>query len=233
MKKPEKHLYYLSELSDYKVDDKYADVRDWVVKDATLRPIGTVKNLLVNKNAERVFYLDVEVEPSIIDAKHDPYKGPSRSEVREYINEKGENHVIIPIGLVDINMAEEYVYTEEIDHQTFAETKRIRENTPIEQNYENTVLDSYERRYVHTPADRKSEAVEGTDDTSHEAHMEKTKDRHNVGEYRDDRDLDKNSTDETHLQEESDTNSNYDKRTEGEFYRRSEFDDSRLYRNKK
>ncbi|MDT7827600.1 photosystem reaction center subunit H [Pricia sp. S334] len=233
MKKKEKYLYYLNELSDYKVDDKYADVRDWVVKDATMRPIGTVTNLLVNKISERVVYLDVEVEPSIIDAKHDPYKGPANSEVREFINEKGENHIIIPIGLVDINMAEEYVFTEEIDHKTFAETKRIRRDTPIVRDYENAVLDSYGRRYVHTPANRKADAAEGTDEVVRESRMDKIKDRHSIGEYRDDDSFDKNFKAGTQQRSnENDRDQAYDEQAEREFYGRSEFDDSRFHRKK-
>ncbi len=49
-----KNLYYLHELSDYKVADNYADVRGWEVKDAGNRTIGQVEGLIVNKKAERV-----------------------------------------------------------------------------------------------------------------------------------------------------------------------------------
>src|SRR5665811_464276 len=103
MKTPEKHLYYLSELSDYKISGGYPDVRNWEVKDEALRQIGMVKNLLVNTKTERVVYLDVEVDQTIIDADHDPYGRPANEEIREFINEKGENHIILPIGLVDFN----------------------------------------------------------------------------------------------------------------------------------
>ncbi|GGW45482.1 PRC-barrel domain-containing protein [Arenibacter certesii] len=152
MKTNEKHLYYLSELSDYKVDPNYTNVHGWPVKDAALRTIGTVTNLLVNKKTERVVYLDVEVDASIIDANHDPYRRSANLETREYINEEGENHIIIPIGLVDIDTVKKHVFTEIIDHQTFAETKRIRPNTIIEKDYESDVLNSFRRRYVEEPA---------------------------------------------------------------------------------
>lgn len=151
MKTEEKQLKYLSELSDYKVDDQYADVRDWEVKDSALRPIGTVKNLLVNMKSKQVVYLDVKVDATIIDAKHDPYGTPANPDMREFVNEKGENHIIIPIGLVDIDMERKYVFTESIDHNTFASTKRIRENMPIDRGYENSVLSSYRRNYDDQP----------------------------------------------------------------------------------
>jgi hypothetical protein len=57
-----KNLFNLDELSGYKVAENYSDVRGWDVKDANNRTIGKVDHLLVNKTAERVVYLDVEVD---------------------------------------------------------------------------------------------------------------------------------------------------------------------------
>lgn len=140
-----KHLYYLNELSDYKIASEDPDVRGWQVKDADNRVIGKVDNLLVNKSTERVVYLDVEVDSSIIEANHDPYGTPSDAEVHEFINKDGENHIIIPVGLVSINEDPDYVYTDRINHQTFAETKRIQPGSQINREYEVVVLESYGR----------------------------------------------------------------------------------------
>ncbi|HUH27489.1 PRC-barrel domain-containing protein [Gelidibacter sp.] len=147
MAEQNKHLYYINELSDYKISDGYPDVRGWDVKDIDNRVIGKVDDLLVNKDAERVVYLDVEVDKSIIDAKYDPYGRPTQMEVREFVNKDGENHIIIPIGLVDLNEDSNYVYTEIIDHRTFAETKRYEKGANINRSYENQVLGSYQRRH--------------------------------------------------------------------------------------
>ena len=141
-----KHLYYINELSDYKIADGYPDIRGWDVKDIDNRVIGKVDNLLVNRDAERVVYLDIEVDKSIIDAKYDPYGRPSHTELREFVNKEGENHIIIPIGLVDLNEDSDYVYTDVIDHRTFSETKRYRKGDSISRNYENQVLNSYSRK---------------------------------------------------------------------------------------
>lgn len=233
MKTPEKHLYYLSELSDYKVAGGYPDVRNWEVKDEALRKIGTVKNLLVNAKTERVVYLDVQVDQTIIDADHDPYGRPANEEIREFINEKGENHIIIPIGLVDLNNDQEYVFAESIDHKTFAETKRIRRDTNIDRDYENAVLNSYERRYVHTPVDKGMDSdVENAE--VKEERMENIKQRHNVGKYRDPETAPKNIEDgaQQYL-DENESTEDYEKSGDEEFYGRSEFDDSRFYRGKK
>ncbi len=228
MKTKEKQLYYLHELTDYTIDDGYPDIRGWTVKDSALRNIGTVKNLLVNKVTERVVYLDVEIDPTIINAGHDPYGDPANTGIREFINDKGENHVIIPIGLVDINMEPEYIFTESIDHETFAETKRIRKNTPIDREYENAVLDSLGTKSV--------------------ASRKRAREIENAAEYRQDRMEAKRDEQEERLREEVAGNRDpevdwYDAEFESmkerefppeeNFYTRSEFDDSRFHRNKK
>ena len=140
-KNENKHLYYLDELSDYKVASKDPDVRGWPVKDADNRVIGKVDNLLINKNSERVVYLDVEVDKTIIDANHDPYSSSS-SEVHEFINRDGENHLIVPIGLVSLNEDQNFVYTDRVNHQTFAETKRFEKGSNVNRDYEVVVLES-------------------------------------------------------------------------------------------
>ncbi len=234
MKTPEKHLYYLSELSGYKISGGYPDVRNWEVKDEALRHIGTVKNLLVNTKTERVVYLDVEVDQTIIDADHDPYGRPANEEIREFINEKGENHIILPIGLVDFNNEQEYVFAESIDHKTFAGTKRIRRETPIDRDYENAVLDSYGRRYIHTPVDKRMDSDVENADVYREERMDNIKQRHNVGKYRDSETTQKKIEDEAHQYlDENENAENYEKSEDEEFYGRSEFDDSRFYRGKK
>lgn len=144
-KENRKHLYYLHELSDFKVDSDDPDVRGWPVKDVDNRVVGKVDNLLVSKEKKRVVYLDVEVEKSIIDANHDPYGSPTSGEVHEFLNKDGENHLILPIGLARLNVDEKFVYTDKINHQTFAETKRMEKGYDVDRDYEIVVLESYNR----------------------------------------------------------------------------------------
>lgn len=141
----QRNLYYLEELSDYTVADSDKDVRGWEVKDADGRVIGKVDNLLVNKHTERVVYLDVEVDASIIEANHKPYSAKAIDGVHDFINEDGENHLIIPIGLANLNLESEIVFTDNVNHRTFAETKRVRKGAAIDRDYEHLVLDNYNR----------------------------------------------------------------------------------------
>lgn len=71
-----KNLYYLDELQDYKIEDNYCDVRGWEVQDADSRTIGKVDNLLVSKEAERVVYLDVEMDKSVAENEHETSPQP-------------------------------------------------------------------------------------------------------------------------------------------------------------
>lgn len=146
MENNNKNLYYLNELSDYKVDDDYQDVRGWEVIDEDNRCVGKVDNLLVNKNTERVVYLDVEVDKSIIEANHQPYSSAANNDgVHEFLNEDGDNHLIIPIGLVTLAKDSKKVNTNKINHQTFSETKRMKKDHEIDREYEVMVLESYNR----------------------------------------------------------------------------------------
>lgn len=141
----EKNLYYLEELSNYEVEDSDKDVRGWEVKDKDGKVLGKVDNLLVNKNKERVVYLDVEVDTSIIEANHKPYNNRAKDGVHEFLNKDGENHLILPIGLVHLNLESEIVFTKSVDHKTFAETKRIKKGTPIDRDYEVVILTNFNR----------------------------------------------------------------------------------------
>ena len=235
--KKEKNLYYLNELSDYKIAGDDPDVRGWQVKDADNRVIGKVDNLLVNKSTERVVYLDVEVDKSVIEANHDPYGQPADSEVHEFINKEGENHLIIPVGLVNVKYDPDYVTTDRINHKTFAETKRFQKGSAVNREYEVVVLDSYGRnrddydRDAHYTSNRREgdldqdrnrrdydrESLRGTDD------LDRDRDRRDLDADRDRTDRDKDSD----LYAGKDRGRNSD---DDSFYKRREFDDSNYRR---
>jgi hypothetical protein len=135
-----KNLFNLDELSGYKVADDYSDVRGWDVKDANNRTIGKVDHLLVNKIAERVVYLDVEVDSELIEEGHNTYQTPASEGVHAFLNKDGENHLIIPIGMATIDDENEQVSTNQIDSSTFAKAKRFRKGDVIDFGYELNVV---------------------------------------------------------------------------------------------
>ncbi|WP_066218930.1 PRC-barrel domain-containing protein [Formosa haliotis] len=231
----EKHLYDLDELSDYKISEGYADIRGWDVKDIDNRVIGKVDNLLVNKEAQRVVYIDVEVDKSIIDASHDPYSTDGNGEVREFINKDGENHIIIPIGLIDINSDLKHVYTHTVNYRTFSETKRYRKGDNVDRAYEVQVLDSYKRDYAHQNHQdalktERIETIHANDTINEERIRELARDEirkfHTIGASY----FSKTEIDETDLQSKTHKNYPYD---EESFYNRHEFENNPFKSNQK
>lgn len=138
-----KNLFNLDELSGYKVADDYSDVRGWAVKDANDRAIGKVDHLLVNKIAERVVYLDVEVDEALIENGHDTYETRVSDGVHQFLNKDGENHLIIPIGMADIDDENKEVITKQIDSLTFAKAKRFRKGDVLDFDYELNLVRHY------------------------------------------------------------------------------------------
>ncbi len=138
-----KNLFKLDELSGYKVAENYSDVRGWNVKDSNNSIIGKVDDFLVNKTAERVVYLDVEVDTTLIEEGHNTYQESVRAGVHEFLNKDGENHIIIPIGMAVIDEKNKLVTTNQIDSLTFAKTKRFRKGDVIDFNYELNTIRHY------------------------------------------------------------------------------------------
>lgn len=143
MSDKEKNLYYLDDMSGYKVASDYSDVRGWSVIDADNRTIGKVDGLLVNKRAEKVVYLDIEVDKDLIEDGHEPYENPNHKGAHEYLNKEGENHLVIPIGMIDIDDDNKKVLTNEINYDTFKRTKRHTKGTDISREHEETVIKGY------------------------------------------------------------------------------------------
>ena len=140
MPEKNKNLYYLDELSDYKIASDYCDVRGWEVIDADSRTIGVVDHLLVNKEAERVVYLDVEIDNSLIEDGHNTFQLPVSEGVHEFINKDGANHLIIPIGMANLDEKNKRVTTNQIDSSTFARAQRFKKGDIIDFGYELNVL---------------------------------------------------------------------------------------------
>lgn len=138
-----KKLYYLEELPDYKVASDYSDVRGWDVTDADDRKIGKVTNLLVNKEEERVVYLDVEVDKALIEAGYETYQAPASAGVHGFVNKEGDDHLIVPIGMVELDETQKKVVSDKVDYETFTRARRFSRGAEIEREYELALLHQY------------------------------------------------------------------------------------------
>lgn len=138
----EKNLFYLHELSDYKVASDYPNVRGWEVREAGNKPVGKVDGLLVSKRDERVVYLDVELDQSILGKDYDPHAIPASEGVHGFTKD-GERHLIVPIGLVDLDEEKEIVQSDQINYETFRSAKRYQKGSTIDRDYEMVLYKHY------------------------------------------------------------------------------------------
>jgi hypothetical protein len=138
-----KNLYYLHELQDYKVAANYPDIRGWKVFDRDNRVLGKVDGLLVNKYAERVVYLDVEVDEAMLKDAFDTFKLSTGAGAHGFINSEGEDHIIIPIGMVRLDEEEKKAVTPDLDYDTFSTTKWFSKDSDITRQYDLEIFNSY------------------------------------------------------------------------------------------
>ncbi|KRD10376.1 photosystem reaction center subunit H [Flavobacterium sp. Root901] len=144
MENKDRNLYRLDELSDYKIASNYSDVRGWKIVDADNRTIGTIDNLWVNKDMQRVVYLDVNVDKKLIDdSRNEIHDAIANDNGKEFIYKDGDSHIIIPIGSVSINKDTKIVMANSIGYNTFTRTSRYNTAHNFDRNYERRVLNSY------------------------------------------------------------------------------------------
>lgn len=120
----DRHLFRLGELDDWKVADEDPDVRGWNVVDRNGLKLGTVEELIVDRDREKVRYLDI---------------APGRDRVKE------DDHVLIPIGLARVDeVNNKKVVINEIDSEAIASFPAYKGEV-ITRDYEHGVLDRLNR----------------------------------------------------------------------------------------
>lgn len=121
-----KHLYRLGELNDYKVDSNDPDVRGWPVVDRDNREFGTISELIVDPEQEKVRYLDVVT---------------NRNAAR---NSESEDHLLIPIGVARIADTDDSVIVRDLDAQLLTSYPSHR-GGEITRDYEYAVVERFNR----------------------------------------------------------------------------------------
>lgn len=86
----------LRELDEYEVADGYPEVRGWEVRDKADRSIGRVHDLLVDVEALRVRYLDVDLAPT-------------------FAATEADRRVLIPVEIADLDGTGDQVQLPGID----------------------------------------------------------------------------------------------------------------------
>ena len=118
----DRHLFRLGELDDYKVASDDPDVRGWTVVDRDREVLGTIRELIVDPDQEKVRYLDV---------------APSRQ-----LRNEGEDRMLFPIGLARIDGDADKVIVDSVDKDALRGMPAYR-GEQITRDYETTVMDRF------------------------------------------------------------------------------------------
>lgn len=140
----EQNLHYLSDLSKYKVASNDPDVRGWKVRGSDKKEVGQVESFLVNKDTEKVHYLNIKVNEEIISKNHEPYKEGVKSP-HEYVNKDGDIYLLVPTKLVNLDKENKMVGVPKVSSDTFSRTKRLSSEQPVKQEYEEYINRVYSK----------------------------------------------------------------------------------------
>ncbi|HEX8211148.1 MAG TPA: DUF2382 domain-containing protein [Longimicrobium sp.] len=112
----------LGQLDDFKVAEGDPDVRGWEVVASDGRTIGEVDELLIDTNAMKVRYLDVEVENGLM--------------------AEPDRHVLVPIGYARLDRSADRVMVDHIA-STDLRTMPAYDQSPVTRDYETSVRNSF------------------------------------------------------------------------------------------
>lgn len=120
----DKHLYRLGELDDYKVASNDPDVRGWTIVDRDNHEFGTINELIVDPDQEKVRYLDVVS------------KGNRAS--------GNEEHLLIPVGVARIDDDDKRVIVKDINSELL-NSYPFHRGDEITRDYEHEVVARFNR----------------------------------------------------------------------------------------
>lgn len=89
-------LRRLRDLTDFEVADDNPDVRGWAVRGRDGQALGVVFELIVDPEALKVRYLDVELD--------------ARYQISEYAN-----HILLPVGVASLDAEDDNVFVPALD----------------------------------------------------------------------------------------------------------------------
>ncbi|SNR77831.1 PRC-barrel domain-containing protein [Hymenobacter mucosus] len=114
------HLRRLRDLPSFEVADGNPDVRGWTVRGGDGKPFGEVYELIVEADALKVRYLDVELSADL------------------HINER-DRHILLPIGAAAIDEDADNVFVPSLTAETVLEYPPYNE-IQITREYEQAML---------------------------------------------------------------------------------------------
>jgi uncharacterized protein (TIGR02271 family) len=133
----------LDQLDDYRVADGDPDVRGWDVLSSDGRKVGEVEELLVDRSALKVRYLDVQVDKDLLE-------GDSR------------RHILIPIGYARLDQDDDRIFVDTLDSTTLRQIPEYRRE-PLTREYEMSLRNHFDRDVTPTASTGMTGGDVGTD----------------------------------------------------------------------
>lgn len=118
----------LDQLDDFKVAEGDPDVRGWEVMASDGRKIGEVDQLLIDRTAMKVRYLDVDLDDDVV------------------ANDKNR-HVLIPIGYARLNESDDRIMVDSLASTDIAAIPAYTRG-PVTRDYETSLRQSFDRDYT-------------------------------------------------------------------------------------
>lgn len=137
----------LKDLKDYTVAKGDPDVRGWNVYANDGRRIGEVDELLVDVEAMRVRYLDVDLDRDVLSVSGAQPLGGSTAPGTPGAK---SGHVLIPIGSAQLDEREDRVIVDLL-HSLVGGLPSY-DHGPVTRDYETSVRQHFDRDYRHDPA---------------------------------------------------------------------------------
>lgn len=142
----------LKDLKDYTVAKGDPDVRGWSVYANDGRRIGEVDELLVDVEAMRVRYLDVDLDRDTLSVSGAGLGSPAGASEMTTPGTPGtkSGHVLIPIGSAQLDEREDRVIVDLL-HSLLGGLPSY-EHGPLTREYETSVRQHFDQDYRHDPA---------------------------------------------------------------------------------
>lgn len=150
-----RRLNKLENLEEWQVHHDDTDIRDWKVYANDGTKVGEVENLIADKAAKKVRYVEIELEEDLAGLDH----LKSNIETRY---EDGDRYIIVPIGLINIDRDDDVVRVNSLNTNLLYNTPRYNRAAGVKPEHE-VVLYKYLIGPAGNPAADKTRTIDEAD----------------------------------------------------------------------
>ncbi len=135
-------LFYLHDLENFKVHHDDTDIRGWKVKLSTGEVIGNVENLIVDKAARKVRYIEV-TDDKALRAKYKDQGYYLDKDSNRVHDANTDSHFMVPIAMARLDHSDNEVYVEGVSMPRVGGIPRYRRGSELKPRYEIETLNYY------------------------------------------------------------------------------------------